>query len=150
MLTDFCTSTTSTTTSFTVDARPPQPSVVIADRPPGTPGLTASVATPAPGHTYAWALSGAVVTAGQGTSEVTFDTLLPGELTIAVTDYAVPGCGSDSLPLTIPIDYLDVPPSNHFHADIVTIATAGITAGCGGADYCPSRSSRARRWPSFS
>ncbi len=138
VLTDSCASTTSTTTSFTVDARPPQPSVVIAPTvPPGTPGLTASVATPAPGHTYAWALSGAVITAGQGTSEVTFATLLPGELIIAVTDYAVPGCGSDSLPLTIPIDYLDVPPSNPFHDDIVTVAQAGITAGCGGGNYCP-------------
>ena len=35
-----------------------------------------------------------------------------------------------------------MPVSNIFHADILTIATAGITAGCGGADYCPDGSVR--------
>jgi hypothetical protein len=43
---------------------------------------------------------------------------------------------SNATPLSV--EFADVPVSNIFHADILTIATAGITAGCGGADYCPS------------
>jgi hypothetical protein len=31
-----------------------------------------------------------------------------------------------------------VPTSSLFHDDIIKVATAGITAGCGGADYCPT------------
>jgi len=38
----------------------------------------------------------------------------------------------------VPVDYFDVPPAHPFHADIVTIAQAGITAGCGGGNYCPA------------
>jgi hypothetical protein len=37
-------------------------------------------------------------------------------------------------------DFLDVPHSNPFHADVVTIVRAGITAGCGGGNYCPTSS----------
>ena len=36
------------------------------------------------------------------------------------------------------IEFADVPTSSIFHADIITIATNGITAGCGGADSTPS------------
>ena len=31
----------------------------------------------------------------------------------------------------------DVPSSNPFHDDIVAIANAGVTTGCGGGNYCP-------------
>jgi len=34
-------------------------------------------------------------------------------------------------------DFVDVPSSNPFHDDIVTIALNGITAGCGDGGYCP-------------
>ena len=39
---------------------------------------------------------------------------------------------------SLSVEFADVPVSHLFHADILTIATAGVTAGCGGADYCPS------------
>ena len=31
-----------------------------------------------------------------------------------------------------------MPASSPFHADIITIATEGITSGCGGGNYCPA------------
>ena len=34
--------------------------------------------------------------------------------------------------------FLDVPDSNDYHADIDAIADAGVTTGCGGGNYCPS------------
>jgi hypothetical protein len=37
-------------------------------------------------------------------------------------------------------DFLDVPQANQFHADIETIFRVGITAGCGGGNYCPTSS----------
>jgi uncharacterized repeat protein (TIGR03803 family) len=35
-------------------------------------------------------------------------------------------------------DFLDVPQSSPFHADVETIFRLGITAGCGGPNYCPT------------
>jgi hypothetical protein len=35
-------------------------------------------------------------------------------------------------------DFLDVPDSNTFHADISALAASGVTTGCGGGNYCPS------------
>jgi hypothetical protein len=35
-------------------------------------------------------------------------------------------------------DFLDVPASDSFHDYIVTLFRNGITAGCGGGDYCPA------------
>jgi hypothetical protein len=37
-------------------------------------------------------------------------------------------------------DFLDVPSSNPFYADVMKVLRAGITAGCGGGNYCPSGS----------
>lgn len=34
--------------------------------------------------------------------------------------------------------FADVPDSNQFHGDIDAITDAGVTSGCGGANYCPS------------
>jgi hypothetical protein len=38
------------------------------------------------------------------------------------------------------VDFLDVPPSNIFHADVEIVARSGITAGCGDGNYCPDAS----------
>jgi S-layer family protein len=35
-------------------------------------------------------------------------------------------------------DFLDVPQSNPFHADIEKVFRNGVTAGCGAANYCPT------------
>ena len=37
-------------------------------------------------------------------------------------------------------DFLDVPSSNPFYADVMKVLRAGITAGCGGGSYCPNGS----------
>ena len=37
-------------------------------------------------------------------------------------------------------DFLDVPSSNPFYADIMKVLRAGITAGCGNGGYCPNGS----------
>jgi S-layer family protein len=34
------------------------------------------------------------------------------------------------------VDFLDVPPADPFHAFVISVARAGITAGCGGGNYC--------------
>ena len=34
--------------------------------------------------------------------------------------------------------FLDVPPTNPFHDFVNTVARNGVTAGCGGGDYCPA------------
>jgi hypothetical protein len=36
------------------------------------------------------------------------------------------------------VEFADVPVTSPFHGDILEIATAGITAGCGGGNYCPT------------
>lgn len=36
--------------------------------------------------------------------------------------------------------FSDVPNSNMFHGDISTLALSGVTAGCGGSNFCPSTS----------
>jgi len=49
-----------------------------------------------------------------------------------------PGNLTGILPSGWMSDFLDVPGSNPFHGDVVSIVRAGITAGCGGGDYCPA------------
>jgi hypothetical protein len=138
VVTDSCTTVTSNLTSFTVTDPPSQPTLLApASVAPGL-ATTAAVANPQVGHTYTWAVTGATISAGQGTSQVTFVAPLPGAMTLQVTDFGAPGCGTASTIADVPVDYLDVAPSNPFHADIVTIAQAGITAGCGGGNYCPT------------
>jgi hypothetical protein len=54
---------------------------------------------------------------------------------VSVTD----ACGTiASNAVELFVEFADVPVTSPFHADILTIATAGVTAGCGGADYCPT------------
>jgi CSLREA domain-containing protein len=43
-----------------------------------------------------------------------------------------------TLPAAWLADFADVPQDNIFHGDVEKIFRAGITAGCGGGNYCPS------------
>ena len=43
-----------------------------------------------------------------------------------------------TLPSAWMADFTDVPEGNIFHGDVATIFRAGITAGCGGGNYCPA------------
>jgi hypothetical protein len=140
VVSDACDTVTSNGSSFTVTEAPAQP-VITVDVPPA-PGIAGIVSIPAiPLRTYTWVIggdSGAVITAGQGTPQITFLASIPGTVTLQVTEFSSPGCGTASAVLTVPVDFYDVPASHPFHADIVTIARDEITAGCGGGNYCPS------------
>jgi CSLREA domain-containing protein len=48
-----------------------------------------------------------------------------------------PSTLGSTLPSAWMADFADVPEGNIFHADVATIFRAGITAGCGGGNYCP-------------
>jgi len=46
-----------------------------------------------------------------------------------------------SLAVAVPVawaTFIDVPPDNPFYADINALQGAGITAGCGGGNFCPT------------
>jgi hypothetical protein len=58
-----------------------------------------------------------------------------GSYDVLVTD----SCGSTgSNSAALSVEFADVPVSSPFHADILAVAAAGITAGCGGGNYCPA------------
>jgi hypothetical protein len=129
-------SVTSASATLTVTATPALP-VIVAPLfvPVGSTGNTASVMNHN-GSTWSWALTSGAITAGQGTSQITFDAGAPGTtLSCSVVETAN-GCSSPQASKLIQVDFLDVPPSNPFHDFVDTVARHGITAGCGGGDYC--------------
>jgi choice-of-anchor B domain-containing protein len=93
--------------------------------------------------------AGAAVTmGGVAATDVAFTG--PGQLT-ATTPELAPGTANDVVvsitgltPATLPAgffaDFLDVDGSHPFHEFVVGVAKAGVTAGCGGGDYCPGES----------
>ncbi len=93
--------------------------------------------------------TGAAVTIG-GVAAVGVDVAGPGLLT-ATTPALPPGASHDvvvtnpsSSPATRPdgffADFLDVPGAHPFHDAVNTVARNGVTAGCGGGNYCPGNS----------
>ena len=100
-----------------------------------TTGLAASVASHE-GSTYAWTLSAGAITAGQGSSAITFDAAPPGTtMTLSVVETNT-SCSSPAGIDKIQVDFLDVPPPHLFHDYVNTIARDGITAGCGAGNFC--------------
>jgi glucose/arabinose dehydrogenase len=67
---------------------------------------------------------------------------VPAEPAGSLNDVKVtnPGNLTGVLPSGWMADFTDVPPSNPFHADVVTIVRDGVTAGCGTGIYCPNAS----------
>ncbi|HEX4439369.1 MAG TPA: S8 family serine peptidase [Thermoanaerobaculia bacterium] len=107
--------------------------------PPATADLQASSDSGA-GHADAWTLTGGTITAGDGTNAITFTSGDPGTtMTLSVID-SIDGCAAPETAVSISVDFLDVPPANAFHDFVNAVARAGITAGCGGGDYCPDAS----------
>ena len=99
-------------------------------------GIVASV-TPNPGSVYTWALEGGTITAGQGTSQIMLDAGPPGTtMALAVND-TFAGCASAAGRRAVQVDFLDVPPAHGFRPFVTTLARNGVTAGCGGGNYCP-------------
>jgi hypothetical protein len=116
----------------------PATSVLVND--PGAITVRASGYGPL---SYQWRKSGIPLADGGSISGVTTATLTIDPATFAdantydvlVTD----ACGTlASAPGTLSVEFADVPTTSIFHDDIITIATAGITAGCGGSNYCPA------------
>ena len=98
-------------------------------------GLAASVASHE-GSTYAWTLSAGAITAGQGSSAITFDAAPPGTtMTLSVVETNT-SCSSPAGTYKLQVDFLDVPPPHLFHDYVNTIARDGITAGCGAGNFC--------------
>ncbi len=150
VVTDACGEVTSNAASFVVTSPPATP-VIAIDAPPA-PGVagTASV-TNVPGSAYTWIIggdTGAVITSGQGTSQITFFTRIPGAITLDVTAYSSPGCGTASGASDVPVDYFDVPAGHPFHDDILAIATAESPPAAAAATTALPPGPRATRWPS--
>ena len=137
---DLCTTATSNAAPVVVSDPPAVPAIQIDSPPaPGVAG-TASVAN-VPGETYTWSIAGdanAVILTGQGTSQITFLAEVPGSAILDVTAYSAPGCGIAASQTAVAVDFFDVPAGHPFHANIVELARAEVTAGCGGGNYCPS------------
>jgi hypothetical protein len=98
-------------------------------------GVHAS-ATSVGGATYAWTLSGGTIASGQGTSQILFDAGAPGTTMSLSVTYSLGGCTSPVGAVRVQVDFLDVPPSDIFHDYVDTLARNGVTAGCGGGNFC--------------
>jgi hypothetical protein len=104
--------------------------------------------------TYQWRKDGAPLSdggsiSGAQTAVLTIDPAAfsdAGGYDVVVTD-ACTNVTSNSAELAV--EFADVPLSSPFHEDIIAIATAGITGGCGGADYCPASPVRRDQMAAF-
>ena len=75
---------------------------------------------------------------GATTATLTIDPLSfddAGSYDVVVTDSCGPVTSNSA---TLAVEFADVAPSSPFHDDILEIATAGITGGCGSGHYCPA------------
>jgi len=83
------------------------------------------------------AIIGGVITSGQGTDTITFQSGGPGTtMELQATD-SILGCDSPTSSTPISVDFLDVPAGAPFHDAINTVARNKVTVGCGQGDYCP-------------
>ena len=94
-------------------------------------------------------LSDAGTISGSQTPVLTIDPVSFGDAgtyDVVVTD----ACGeATSNAATLSVEFGDVPVSSLFHDDIITIATDGITGGCGGGNYCPTSPVRRDQMAAF-
>ena len=101
----------------------------------GATGVAASVPG-ATGAVYAWTLAGGTITSGQGTSQILFNAGPPGTTMVLSVTATLGACAAATVPVAIQVDFLDVPPSDAFHAYVDALARDGVTSGCGGGNYC--------------
>ena len=92
---------------------------------------------------YQWRRNGTPLADGGAVSGSTTATLTISPVSFAdAASYDVlltDSCGTvASSPGSLAVEFADVPTTSLFHDDIITIATAGITSGCGGSNYCPA------------
>jgi hypothetical protein len=109
----------------------------------GSPALLHVSADGSGPLTYQWRKNGVPVSDGGPISGATTATLTidpaafsdAGSYDVLLTD----SCGSiASNAAALAVEFDDVPLDDPFHADILTIATAGITTGCTDTSFCPS------------
>ena len=58
-------------------------------------------------------------------------------MSISVVETNASGCASAAGTTPVMVDFIDVPPLHVFHTFVIKLARDGITAGCGGGNYCP-------------
>ena len=89
-----CVSSPSSPVTVTVNPVPAAPDITAPTTVgAGSPNLTASVPN-IMGSTYAWTIGNGTITAGQGTSQITFTAGVAGTLTLGVTETNAAGCVS--------------------------------------------------------
>ena len=119
--------------------QPPDPSVFTITPPSGAPSGGSAMAILGSGYADGASVSigGAAATAqvlDVATIAATAPSLAPGTLNdLTVTN---PDDSSVTVPQAWFADFLDVPQADIFHAYIETIFRLGVTAGCGGGNYC--------------
>jgi hypothetical protein len=99
---------------------------------PNTSGYVASLQSPQ-GTGITWTATGATITAGQGTSQVTFSSQSAGT-TAKLSVSSSLGTGERRAQTS----FLDVPAGDPFNPFVNNIAGNTITSGCGGGSFCPS------------
>ncbi len=105
--------------------------------PPATPGHIASVSGN-PADAYFWSVFGGTITSGQGTQSITFVSGEAGtRVSVQVFETDENGCVGSAAEYA-QVDFDDVVPADPFYPYVCTIGQAGITAGCGSGDYCPT------------
>jgi len=104
--------------------------------PAETPGLTASTSSGA-GHGLEWTLTGGTITGGQGTPTLTFESGAPGTTMLLELLDTLGTCEVEAEPVTIAVNFADVPFDDIFREFIDAALRHGITGGCGGGNYCP-------------
>ena len=104
--------------------------------------------------TYQWRKDGVPLSdggtiSGSQTATLTIDPVAfddAGTYDVLVTD----ACDSvASNAATLSVEFADVAVSSIFHDDILAIATAGITGGCGSGNYCPTAPVRRDQMAAF-
>ncbi|MEO6323819.1 MAG: PKD domain-containing protein [Thermoanaerobaculia bacterium] len=94
--------------TITVKPSPAQPSITApVGANPGQTGLTAAV-LPHAGSTYAWGISNGVITAGNGTSSITFTAGSAGSITLTVIESNA-GCSSPQANASVPVGGCSTP-----------------------------------------
>ena len=135
-----CPSSNGPTVTVTVNPVPSTPQIAAPlSVPVGASGASASVPNDS-GGTWNWSLTGGTITAGQTTRQIVFDAGSPGTTMVCTVAETKAGCSSPTATKNIQVDFLDVPPSNTFHDFVDTVARNGVTAGCGGGNYCGTSS----------
>jgi hypothetical protein len=136
MASNGCASTNTASVTVTVNVTPSTPVITSPlSVPVGASGASASVVNH-PGSSWTWTLSGGTITAGQGSRQIVFDAGSPGTTMHCTVVESASGCISPEAATNIQVDFLDIPPANAFHSYIIAVARNGVTAGCGGGNYC--------------